>query len=419
MILPVGTNVKLKKTPWATIGLMAVNLLVYLHQIVLEGNGIYGFEDYFLFVPADHYPWQWVTATFFHANLLHLLGNSIFLWVFGIYVEDKIGRRDYLFLYFMTGMAAHFAHGIMKGLFQPEYLFTPCLGASGAISGIMGVYIYRLYYSKVKLVITPLYFFIPKRIPVNAVAVLGYWFSQDLIRGVNSLENPYAGVAFWAHVGGFLTGVVACWLLNYGPDAVRDKNRHVAESCLERPSGFGKGIEALEKALFTEPENPHFHLGLARAKSRVRATQNAKEHYEKAILLLVRKDPKEACEIFREYWGKYLAVLEPKPQLSLTRQLIHDGQFDFSAKTLEVLIDKYRGEDPLLEKAFLTLARLYREKLDAPQRAGSVYEQFFQRFPSSDWIAVARKEYAEVMKKWNGRSERVTQNTVGTFCSLP
>jgi hypothetical protein len=214
------------------------------------------------------------------------------------------------------------------------------------------------------------------------VAILGYWFFQDLIGGLNSLGNPYAGVAFWAHVGGFLMGVVACWLLNYGPDALRDKNRHVAENYLERPFGFGKGIEA-------------------------------------AIRLLVRKDLKEACEIFREYWGKYLTVLEPEPQLSLTRQLIHDGQFDFSAKTLEVLIDNHRGEDPLLEKAFLMLARLYREKLDAPQKAESVYEQFIQKFPNSDWMAVAQKEYEEVVRKWDGSSKKVIQEQVGRFCSLP
>jgi membrane associated rhomboid family serine protease len=152
MILPVGTNLKLKRTPWATIGLMAVNLLVFVHQVILAYQGMPEIQEFFLFVPADHYPWQWVTATFFHGNLLHLLGNFLFLWIFGVYVEDKIGRRNYLFLYFLTGMAAHFVHGIMVGLFETKSLFTPCLGASGAISGIMGVYTYRLYYSKVKFV---------------------------------------------------------------------------------------------------------------------------------------------------------------------------------------------------------------------------------------------------------------------------
>ncbi|NIO03165.1 MAG: rhomboid family intramembrane serine protease [Proteobacteria bacterium] len=413
MILPVGTNLKLKRTPWATIGLMAANMLVFIHQIVLEGNGIYGFEDYFLFVPGDRCPWQWVTAMFFHANLLHLLGNFLFLWVFGIYVEDRVGRRDYLFLYFMTGMAATFVHGIMKGLFQPESLFTPCLGASGAISGIMGVYIYRLYYSKVKLVITPFCFFIPKRIPVNAVAVLGYWFSQDVMGGVASLRNPYLGVAFWAHVGGFLMGVMACWLLKYGREAVREKNRFVGEQYLEKPYGFGKGIEALEKALVFEPKNPYLHVSLARAKSRLRNTRSAGEHYEKAIRLLIRRDPKEAAEIYREYWGKYLAVFEPEMQLALNRLLIRQGYFDFSAKTLEVLIHDHRGEDPYLEKAFLMLARLYGQQLKRPEKAASVYEDFLRNFPNSPWRRIAQKEYEEVTKEWNGWRENATEDGVG------
>jgi membrane associated rhomboid family serine protease len=393
--------------------------MAYLHQVILYHQGLPGVQELFLFVPAEHYPWQWVTAMFFHANLLHLLGNFLFLWVFGIYVEDKIGRRDYLFLYIMTGMAAHFVHGTMKGLFQPDFLFTPCLGASGAISGIMGVYVYRLYYSKVKFVLIPFSLFIPRRLQVNAVAILGYWFFQDLIGGLNSLENPYAGVAFWAHVGGFLMGVLACWLLNYGADAVKDKNRHVGEAYLEKPFGFGKGIEALEKVLASEPEDPNLHLGLARAKSRMRETLEGKEHYEKAIRVLVGKDPGRACEIFLEYWGKYLTVLEPETQLPIVRHLIHNGHFDFCAKTLEVLIHDHRAGNPSFEKAFLMLARLYGQKLDVPQKAASVYEQFLKTFPHSQWKGTAQKEYEEVMKKCNGSGKEVTQNQMGTFCSSP
>lgn len=399
MILPVGTNLKLQKIPWATIGLMAANLLVFVHQVTLENQGVSGILEYFLFVPADRYPWQWATAMFFHGSLLHLLGNFLFLWIFGVYVEDKIGRKTYLYLYFLTGMAAHFVHGIMVGFFEPDSLFTPCLGASGAISGIMGVYVYRLYYSKVRFVITPFCFFIPKRLQVNAVIILGYWFFQDLIGGLRSLGSPYVGIAFWAHVGGFLMGVLACRLQNYGVQAVRDKNLHVGEVYLERPFGFGKGIEALEKVLVSEPENPDLHLRLAGAKSRVRATQEAKEHYEKAIRLLVKKDPPRAAETFLQYWEKYLAVLDPETQLSLNRELNRKGYFDFSVKTLEVLIHNNRGPDPFLEKAFLMLARLYGQKLHAPQKAANVWEQFFEIFPRSQWRHVAKREYEELIKK--------------------
>lgn len=404
MIIPVGTNLKLKKIPWATIGLMAANLVVFVHQVRLESQGLSGILEYFLFVPADRYPWQWATAMFFHGSLLHLLGNFLFLWIFGVHVEDKIGRRTYLYLYVVTGIAAHFVHGIMKGLFQPDFLFTPCLGASGAISGIMGVYTYRLYYSKVKLLITPFCFFIPRRLQVNAVVILGYWFFQDLLGGLKSLGSSYVGIAFWAHVGGFLMGVLACKLLNYGPEAVRDKNRFVGETYLERPYGFGKGVEAFEKLLVSEADDPNLHLRLAEAKSRFRATQEAKEHYEKAIRLLVRKDPQRAADVFMEYWGKYLSVLEPETQLLLNRQLNRNGYFDFSAKTLEILIRDYRDQDRFLGEAFLMLARLYGQKLRAPQRAANVYEQFLETFPQSPLRDVVQREYEELIKK-NGRNQ--------------
>jgi len=417
MILPVGTNLKLSRKPWATIGLMVVNALVYVHGLVLEYHGFSEVLDCFLFVPGERCPWQWVTAMFFHANLRHLLGNLLFLWVFGIHVEERIGRRDYLFLYFLTGIAATFVHGIMKGLFQPDFLFTPCLGASGAISGIMGIYIYRLHYSKVKLVITPLCFFIPRRIPINAVAILGYWFFQNLRWGITTLGNPYVGIAFWAHVGGFLMGVLACYLLNYGPETAREKNRFVGEKSFERPYGFGKGIESLEKVLACEPEDVPLHLSLARAKSRVRATQDAKDHYERAIRLLARKDPGKAAEIYLEYWGKYLSVMEPEVQMSLARRLVHDGRFDFCAKTLEVLIQDFPGDGPFMEKAFLTLARLYGQKLDAPRKAANVYEQFFKTFPHSPWIGVAQREYEEIKRKWNAWEKGATEKGVATFCS--
>jgi membrane associated rhomboid family serine protease len=416
MILPVGTNLKLNKTPWATIGLMAANMLVFVHGFVLDGHGLYGFRDSFLFIPADHCPWQWVTAMFFHENLRHLLGNFLFLWVFGIYVEDKVGRCDYLFFYFLTGMAANFVHGIMEGLFQPDFLFTQSLGASGAISGIIGVYIYRLYYSKVKLLITPLCFFIPKGIPINAVAILGYWFSKDLMGGVASLEDPYIGVAFWAHVGGFLVGVLACWLLDYGPEAVREKNRFVGETSIERPYGLEKGIEVLEKVLASDPEDADLHLKLARAKSRMTETVEGKEHYEKAIRILIKRDPGKAAEIYREYWGKYLSVLEPETQFPLMRHLIRQGYVDFSAKTLEVLIHEHRKENPSLEKSFLTLARLYGKELDTPRKAANVYEQFFRTFPQSAWREVVQREYEEVIRKCSASSNTRTEKSMDTFC---
>src|SRR4030042_589600 len=139
-MIPVGTNLSRKNFPWATISLLLANWAIFL---ALNGSGFYiefFIRRYFFSIPGEQYPWQLITALFFHANFWHLFGNSIYLWVFGVFVEDKLGWKAYLFLYFLTGIAAGLIHGIMVGLFMRDRLFVPSLGASGAISGIMGIY---------------------------------------------------------------------------------------------------------------------------------------------------------------------------------------------------------------------------------------------------------------------------------------
>jgi hypothetical protein len=109
--------------------------------------------------------------------------------------------------------------------------------------------------------------------------------------------------------------------------------------------------------------------------------------------------------------------MEPEVQMSLARRLVHDRRFDFCAKTLEVLIQDFPGEGPFMEKAFLMLARLYGQKLDAPRKAANVYEQFFRTFPQSQWREVVLREYEEVIGKWNAWEKGATEKSVATSCS--
>ncbi|NIO06196.1 MAG: rhomboid family intramembrane serine protease [Proteobacteria bacterium] len=150
-MIPVGTNLKLKKVPLATISLIMVNWLIFIFFRWDYHKTYFWVRQYLFSVPGEQYPWQLVTSMFLHGGFLHILGNTYFLWVFGIFVEDKIGWKAYLFLYFLTGIAANLVHGMMVGIFMRDSLFIPTLGASGAVSGVMGVYLYRCYYSKEKL----------------------------------------------------------------------------------------------------------------------------------------------------------------------------------------------------------------------------------------------------------------------------
>ena len=382
MFIPVGTNLKLSKVPYATIWLLVINWLVY----ALSQGIYYKIEfliwRYFYLVPGETYPWQLITSMFFHGSFLHLLGNSVYLWIFGIYVEDKLGWKQYLFLYFLTGIAAGLIHSTMTGLWMRDKLMIPMLGASGAISGIMGVYLYRCYYSKIRLLF--FLFIIPIRIQIPAVIVLGFWFLQDFLGGIAAIKGIHQNVAFWAHVGGFLSGLAASKYLKYEEEAQREKLEHTVRKHLDRREGFAEGMMAAEQLLKTDANNPQLHLKMAQAKSRIGSPGGGKEYYQQAIKLMLDTDREKVVEVFVEYWKKYLTVLEPPYQLRVSRLLARSDNMSLARTTLEALINSNYPPDRFMEAAYLDLAKLYEQGFQQPDLARAVYQQYIKKFPQTE-----------------------------------
>jgi hypothetical protein len=152
-------------------------------------NGHLGFETAFL---------PLVASMFLHSGLLHIAGNMLFLWIFGDNVEDSFGHLPYLLFYLVCGIGA----GLLHVLFN-LHSTLPALGASGAISGVMGAYL--ILYPRERI-LTLVFIFL---IPIPAVFILVYWFLLQFLSGVSSLgATATGGVAWWAHVGGFLLGML-------------------------------------------------------------------------------------------------------------------------------------------------------------------------------------------------------------------
>jgi tetratricopeptide (TPR) repeat protein len=246
----------------------------------------------------------------------------------------------------------------------------------------MGVYLYRCYYSKIKLLIS---IWLPIRIQIPAVIILILWFIQDFMGGIDTIRGVYQNVAFWTHVGGFAAGFPACKYLHYETEARKEKLEFVAETALQQYGGYGVGIKAAERLLETDPDNPELHLNLARAKSRWRASLEGREHYEKAIKVLLEKDSVKSAEAFIEYWKKYLTFLEAKYQVKLSMLLNRNLKTDLSAHTLQTLIDSDQPLDLYMEEAYLNLAKIYREQLKRDDLARYVYEKFLEKFPKSKY----------------------------------
>ena len=141
-----------------------------------------------------------VTSMFLHGGWMHLIGNMWFLWIFGNNVEDSMGRLRFLLFYLLTGLAATAAH-----IFTSPGSLIPMVGASGAISGIMGAYL--VLYPRVRVYTLFFFFIFIRVIPLPAWIMLVYWFALQLLMGAYTPADG-GGVAFWAHVGGFVAGLV-------------------------------------------------------------------------------------------------------------------------------------------------------------------------------------------------------------------
>ncbi len=147
-----------------------------------------------------------LTAMFMHAGFWHILGNMWYLWIFGDNIEDAFGRINFVGFYLLSGLAAAFAQIVTN----PNTVI-PMVGASGAISGVLGAYVVLFPYGRV-LTLVPLFPFFVRLIELPAIFLLGFWFLLQFLGGISSPVEG-GGVAYWAHAGGFVTGAVLAWLV--------------------------------------------------------------------------------------------------------------------------------------------------------------------------------------------------------------
>ena len=213
-MLPLRDNVPTRRFPIVTVALIVANFAVWLFYELPDLNHAI---VQLAFFPCEventcrtvGQSWEVtaVSSMFMHGGWLHILGNMLFLWIFGNNVEDAMGRVKYLIFYFLAGFAALALQSVITiGTGTPQDAATPFLGASGAISGVLGAYLVLLPRAGV---LSLLFFFIPIVVPAWVFLVI--WFGFQLISSSASLQHPETGggVAFFAHIGGFVFGLLA------------------------------------------------------------------------------------------------------------------------------------------------------------------------------------------------------------------
>ena len=203
-MIPLRDVIPSRTTPYVTFAIIAVNALAFLLE--LRAPDIQDFVFAYGLIPAE---FSWVnvfTSMFLHGGWLHIIGNMWFLWIFGDNVEDRMGHGRFVVFYLLCGIAAALAQTMMAPNSQ-----IPMVGASGAIAGVMGAY-FVLYPRSRIVTLVPLFVFM-QIMEVPAILFLGIWFLMQFISGVGTVATvagrESGGVAFWAHVAGFITGVAA------------------------------------------------------------------------------------------------------------------------------------------------------------------------------------------------------------------
>ena len=214
-MIPFRDNIPSRSFPVINIGIILTNVVVFFYELA-QGRHLDRFIMHYGVVPAAVFAWPetnlpikvialpFLTSMFLHAGWLHLIGNMWYLWIFGDNVEDRLGHFAYLMFYLLSGFAAGIVHTIFN-----YNVRVPSIGASGAIAGVLGAYLVSYPFARV-LTLVPVFFFFVIEIP--AIIVLGFWFVMQFLYGATALAVPVAnaggGVAWWAHVGGFIAGMI-------------------------------------------------------------------------------------------------------------------------------------------------------------------------------------------------------------------
>ena len=211
-MFPLYDTVRSRRFPFINWMLILLNGLIFYYEITLGEDRLNRFILNWGLIPAQltsNYAESWLTvftSMFLHGGWLHILGNMWTLFIFGDNIEDRMGHGNYLIFYLLSGAAA----AILQSVLMPASQ-VPMIGASGAIAGVLGAYL--ILYPRARIASLVPIFFIFTLVEIPAVIYLGIWFVLQLFSGWSALQGAASGgIAWWAHIGGFLFGVITVHL---------------------------------------------------------------------------------------------------------------------------------------------------------------------------------------------------------------
>lgn len=392
--LPVGLDRKLQRFP--SITYLSSIVLVGVFLTVRYGAVRLGFDPFrFVYSPAEGGLVIAVASAFVHFGYVHLIGNVAYVLFFGRYVEDGLGSFRFALVFLSAAAVGNY----LQGSFNTMALGDPTIGivgASGAVSGLMGVFAVRFLRARIDVaywVFLPLQAYARGgKASVPALIAIVLWFGLQLLMGLLQVEGAATQVAYVTHIAGFLWGIVlALGFGQYGTGRVeallRDANRYLKRG--EPYAAQGSYIRYLSN----RPEDARVYASLARSLVMTRSREAADKNYRRAVELLIGvgergEAEKVFCEALRNNGG---FSLDPQCHLDLAFGLERDLKPDLALRAYEnfVLCHPDHKEAPF---TLLRAATICLGALDAEDRADRYYRRLIRDYPDDIWVDFAREQ---------------------------
>jgi len=398
-------------------------------------------------------------SIFLHEGFMHILANMIYLWVFGAALEDVLGPVIYAGAYILCGFAATLVYHLMTILYMPQAADVPVVGASGAIAGVMGLFVLRFYRTPVRIFyitaiplllilvvankvgeITALtlgvYFggaayylgfigvwvgiaFYARKLILGVMKIPSYWaigvwlVLLNVLPGILALfsDTRYDSTAYWGHIGGFLLGMLYALLIGSQEQGKAEFMLEDAQKALT-VNDAGNAIKFALNLLEREPNNGAAYEVMAGAYDLQKNSDAALDNYELAIQKHMQSGFRtEAAGVYIESLKRYPRfIMDPATQLALGTQLAKDSRMQEAAETL-VKIPYTFPEAPEGEISLLRGAQLYLSQLRQPEMAQQLLQLFLERYPHSEWLPQAQSALRAAALQLAAGDEQAVERT--------
>jgi len=388
LLFPIGTERQLRGFPWVTVGLIAANTLVYVFlQAGPEGSN-------FSLVYGRFQWWMPLTYMFAHGGFLHLAGNMLFLWVFGPHAEDALGHGRFTLLYFSAGLASAALHVLSSISLYPEELSIGLGGASGAIMGVVPLFVRRFHGVRVRFFF---WWMIPYIFYVRALWVGLAFIGMDLLWALLALgDGTIGGVAHWAHIGGFVAGAAWAGALKVTREGTHEIKHDEARDLIAAGAWLA-AARRLEERIAERPGDQQLHAEAASCYEMVAGQHgNAAQHWDEHLrLLLLARRSDEALERFRHLTDRFEPTdFDPAMLMRLGASCESQGDDEAALPALMAVVQAHPESEQAPEAA-LRVAGLLARNGDA-DRSREMLESVPTRWPDSEAALTAATRLREM-----------------------